>query len=331
MKRRQFIAGLGGAAAWPVVARAQQGTRVRRIGVLMSLMSLSSDDAEGQARNAALLQGLGGLGRIVGRNVSIEYRWAGGNSDLYRRYAQELVALAPDILVASGASAAIALQQTSRTVPIVFASATDPVGAGLAMSLAQPGGNAIGFALPEYGVGGKWLELLKEIAPRVTRVAVIRDASVTAGTGGLAAIQTVAPSFRIEVSPVGTRDADEIERGIKAFARGSNEGLIVPNTAAAVTHRNLIIALAAQHRLPAVYGIRVFVTSGGLISYAVDTIDQWRLAAGYVDRILNGEKPADLPVQAPTKYQTVLNLKTAKALGLTIPETLLATADEVIQ
>jgi putative tryptophan/tyrosine transport system substrate-binding protein len=199
------------------------------------------------------------------------------------------------------------------------------------MSLARPGGNATGFALPEYGVGGKWLELLKEIAPRVTRVAVIRDASVTGGTGGLAAIQTVAPLFHVELSPIGTRDADEIERGVTAFARGSNEGLIVLNTAAAVMHRNLIVALAARHRLPAVYGSRVFVTSGGLISYAVDTIGQWRLAAGYVDRILSGEKPADLPVQAPTKYETVINLKTAKALGLTVPETLLATADEVIQ
>ena len=224
MKRREFIAG---GAAWPLLARAQQPERVRRIGVLMSL---SSDDAEGQARNAALLQGLGGLGWIVGRNVRIEYRWAAGNSDLYRRYAEELVALAPDLIVASGASAAIALQRTSRTVPIVFAGATDPVGAGLAMSLARPGRNTTGFALPEYGVGGKWLELLKEIAPRVTRVAVIRDAAVIGGTGAWAAIQTVAPLFRIEVSPVGTRDADEIERSIKAFARGSNEGLIVPNT-----------------------------------------------------------------------------------------------------
>jgi putative ABC transport system substrate-binding protein len=244
-----------------------------------------------------------------------------------------LIALAPDILVASGASAAIALQRTSRTVPIVFAGATDPVGAGLAMSLARPGGNTTGFALPEYGVGGKWLELLKEIAPRVTRVAVIRDASVTAGTGGLAAIQTVAPLFRIEVSPVGTRDSNEIERGITAFARGTNEngGVIVPNTAAAVTHRNLIIALAAQHRLPAVYGIRVFVTSGGLISYAVDTIDPWRLAAGYVDRILKGEKPADLPVQVPTKFELVLNRKTAKALDLDVPQTVLVRADDVIE
>jgi putative ABC transport system substrate-binding protein len=289
MRRRAFIAGLGSVAAWPLVSHAQQGDRVRRIGVLMSL---ASDDAEGQARNAALLQGLGGLGWIVGRNVWIEYRWAAGNSDLHRRHAEEVVALAPDILVAGGASAAIALQRTSRTVPIVFAGATDPVGAGLAMSLARPGGNITGFALPEYGIGGKFLELLKGIAPRVTRVAVIRDASVTAGIGGLAAIQTAAPSFRVEVNPIGTRDADEIERGITAFARGSNEngGVVVPNTAAAVTHRNLIITLAAQHRLPVVYGLRAFVTSGGLISYGVDTIDPWRLAAGYVDRILKGER-----------------------------------------
>ena len=230
MRRREFIAGLGSATTWPIAARAQQPERVRRIGVLMSL---SSDDAEGQARNAALLQGLGGLGWIVGRNVRIEYRWAAGNSDLYRKYAEELVALAPDILVGSGAAPAIALQRTSRTVPIVFAGAIDPVGGGLAMSLARPGGNTTGFATPEYAAGGKWLELLKEIAPRVTRVAVIRDASVTAGTGGLAAIQTVAPFFRVEVSPVGMRNADEIERGITAFARGSNEGVIVPNTAAA--------------------------------------------------------------------------------------------------
>jgi putative ABC transport system substrate-binding protein len=232
--------------------------------------------------------------------------------------------VAPDILVGSGATATIALQRTTRTVPIVFAGATDPVGAGLAMSLARPGGNATGFALPEYGVGGKWLELLKEIAPRVTRVAVIRDAAVIGGTGAWAAIQTVAPLFRIELSPVGTRDADEIERG-------SNEGLIVPNTAAAVTHRNLIIALAARHRLPAVYPYRSLVVSGGLVSYGTDAIDQYRKAAGYVDRILRGEKPADLPVQAPTTYEFVINLKTARALGLTIPETLLATADEVIQ
>jgi putative tryptophan/tyrosine transport system substrate-binding protein len=330
MRRRDFIAGLGGAALWPLAARAQQPDRMRRIGVLMSL---ASDDAEGQARNAALLQGLGGLGWIVGRSVWMEYRWAAGNSDLYRRYAEELVALAPDILVASGASAAIALQRTSRTVPIVFAGATDPVGAGLAISLARPGGNTTGFALPEYGVGGKWLELLKEVAPRVTRVAVIRDASVTAGIGGLAAIQTAAPSFRVEVSPIGTRDADEIERGITAFARGTNEngGVVVPNTAAAVTHRNLIIALAAQHRLPAVYGVRVFVTTGGLISYGVDTIDPWRLAAGYVDRILKGEKPADLPVQVSTKYELVLNRKTAKALDLDVSQAVLVRADEVIE
>ena len=328
MRRREFIAGLGSATTWPIAARAQQPERVRRIGVLMSL---SSDDAEGQARNAALLQGLGGLGWIVGRNVRIEYRWAAGNSDLYRKYAEELVALAPDILVGSGAAPAIALQRTSRTVPIVFAGAIDPVGGGLAMSLARPGGNTTGFATPEYAAGGKWLELLKEIAPRVTRVAVIRDASVTAGIGGLAAIQTAAPSFRVELSPIGTRDADEIERGVTAFARGSNEGVIVPNTAAAITHRNLIIALAAQHRLPAVYGNRVFVTSGGLISYGVDTIDPFRLAASYVDRILKGEKPADLPVLQATKFELSINLGTARALGVTIPETLLATAEEVIQ
>jgi putative ABC transport system substrate-binding protein len=328
LRRREVITLFGSAAAWPLAARAQRGDRVRRIGVLMAY---ASDDPESQARNAALLQGLQQFGWTVGRNVRIDYRWAAGNPESYREYAMELIERAPDVVVAGGAPATAALQRISRTVPIVFANTGDPVGGGLVTSLARPGGNATGFALPEYGFSGKLLELLKAIAPRVTRVAVLRDAAIQSGTAYLAAIQAVAPSFGVELSPVGLRDPEEIERGIMAFARGSNDGLIVTASAAAGTHRKLIIALAARHKLPAVYPFRYHVVSGGLISYGADPSEQWRLAAGYVDRILKGEKPADLPVQAPTKFEIAINLKTAKALGLDIPATVYARAAEVIE
>jgi putative ABC transport system substrate-binding protein len=329
MRRREFIALLGGAAAaWPLAARAQQRERMRRVGLLMNL---SSDDAEGQARLAAFLQGLQEAGWAVGRNVRIDLRWGGGDADSFRKQAAELVALAPDVVLASGIPAATPLLQATRTVPIVFAQVVDPVGAGLVASLARPGRNATGFTSPEYGFSGKWVELLKEIAPGATRVAVLRDAATTSGIGMLGAIQSVASSFRMELTPVGVNDADEIERAVTAFARASNGGLIVTGNTLTMVHRELIITLAARHRLPAVYGLRLFVSDGGLISYGPDTIDPYRRAAGYVDRILKGEKPADLPVQAPTKYELVINLKTAKTLGIDVPPTLLARADEVIE
>ena len=328
MKRRAFITLLGGAAAaWPLAARAQQPNRMRRIGVFMNL---ASDDAEGQARNAAFLQGLQEAGWAVGRNVRIEYRWGAGDPELFRRYAAELVALAPDVILASGASM-YALQQVTREVPIVFVQVPDPVGAGIVLSMARPGRNATGFTPFEYGVSAKWLELLKEIAPRVTRAAVVRDPAIPTGTGQLGAIQSVAPSFGVELSPVDVRDVREIEGTVAAFARGSNGGLIVTASALAVVHREVIITLATRYKLPAVFFLRSFVTDGGLISYGPDSMDQFRRAAGYVDRILKGEKPADLPVQAPTKYELVINLKTARALGLDVPPTLLARADEVIE
>jgi putative ABC transport system substrate-binding protein len=329
MRRREFITLLGGAAvAWPLAARGQQAERVRRVGVLMNL---ATDDAEGQARLAAFVQGLQQLGWSDGRNVRIDYRWTAGNVDDTRRYAAELADLAPDVLLASGAPTVAALQQATRTVPIVFGSVIDPVGAGFVESLARPGGNATGFTVFEYGISGKWLELLKQIAPRVTRAAVLRDPAVAAGSGQLGAIQGAAPAFGMELRPVDVRDAGEIERAVAAFARASNGGLIVTGSALSVVHRDLIIRLAARHRLPAIYSQRVFVIGGGLISYGPDRVDQYRRAAGYVDRILKGEKPADLPVQASTKYDLALNLKTAKALGLTVPLSLLALADEVIE
>ena len=328
MIRREFITLLGSAAAaWTLAARAQQPDRMRRIGVFMNL---ASDDAEGQARNAAFLQGLQEAGWAVGRNVRIEYRWGAGDPELFRRYAAELVALAPDVILASGASM-YALQQVTREVPIVFVQVPDPVGAGIVLSMARPGRNATGFTPFEYGVSAKWLELLKEIAPRVTRAAVVRDPAIPTGTGQLGAIQSVAPSFGVELSPVDVRDVREIEGTVAAFARGSNGGLIVTASALAVVHREVIITLATRYKLPAVFFLRSFVTDGGLISYGPDSMDQFRRAAGYVDRILKGEKPADLPVQAPTKYELVINLKTARALGLDVPPTLLARADEVIE
>ena len=326
MKRRNFITLLGGAAiAWPLAARAQQGERVRRIGVLMNL---AADDPEAPGRIAAFAQGLGELGWTTGHNVRIDYRWAANNPDRGRRYAEELIALAPDVILASGSAAARPLLQATRT-SIVFVQVIDPVGAGLVASLARPGGNTTGFTVFEYGMSGKWVELLKEIAPGVRRVAVLRDLAI--GIAQLAAIQAVAPSFGVELTVIGARDADEIESGVAAFARSPNSGLIVTASTSGAIYRKLISTLAARHRLPAVYSFRYFVTAGGLISYGPDSIDPYRRAAGYIDRILKGEKPADLPVQAPTKYELVIRLKTAKALGLTVPETLLARADEVIE
>ena len=328
MNRREFITLLGGAtAAWPLAARAQQDNRVRRIGVLMYW---TADDPEGQARFAAFTQALKQLGWSEGQNLRIETRWA--TADDIRRHAAELVALAPDALVAASGTATVApLLQATRTVPIVFVSVIDPVGAGFVASLAQPSGNATGFTVFEYGLSGKWLELLKEIAPGVRRAAVLRDPAVASGIGQFGAVQAVAPSLGMELTPVDLRDAGEIERAITAFARSSNGGLIVTGSVLAFVHRQPIIALAARHRLPAVYSVRSSVIAGGLISYGPDSIDQYRRAAGYVDRILKGEKPADMPVQAPTKYELVVNLKTAKALGLDIPSTVLARADEVIE
>jgi putative ABC transport system substrate-binding protein len=301
---------------------------MRRIGVLMGP---AADDPDGQARIAALLQGLQQLGWGVGRNVRVDIRWAAGNADDSRRYAAELVALASDVIVANGSMSMVPLLQATRSVPIVFVVVPDPVGAGNVDSLARPGGNATGFMSFEYGMSAKWLELLKQVAPGVARVAVIRDPAITAGAGQFGAIQSVAPSFGVEVSPISARDAPEIERAIAAFAHSSNGGLVVTQSALTTVHRDLIVTLAARHKLPAVYYERHFVAAGGLISYGPDFIDQHRQAATYVDRILKGEKPANLPVQAPTKFELVINLKTAKALGLTVPPTLLARADEVIE
>ena len=329
MKRREFITLIGGAAAtWPLAAPAQQGDRMRRIGVLIRL---AEDDRQGQARLAAFVQGLRELGWTDGRNVRIDYRWSAGAAADTGKYASELVALAPDVILASGGSVVGALLQATRTVPIVFTLTPDPVGAGFVASLARPGGNATGFTSFEYGMTGKWLELLKEIAPSVTRVALLRDPAIPQGIGQFGAIQSVAPSLRVEVNPVDMRDAGEIERAVAAFARGSNSGLIVTGSGLAIVHRELIVTLAARYKLPAIYFERLFVTAGGLIAYGPDPIDPHRHAASYVDRILKGEKPGDLPVQAPTKYELAINLKTAKALGLTVPPTLLARADEVIE
>jgi putative ABC transport system substrate-binding protein len=326
MRRRDFIAGLSSAAAWSVVARAQQP--MRRFGVLMYV---SIDDPEGQSGIATFLQSLRELGWIEGRNVTIDYRWSAGDTNRRSTYVAELVALAPDVIVAGNGGAARVLRQASGTVPIVFALAPDPVASGLIESLARPGGNTTGFALVEYGASGKLVGLLKEVAPRVTRAAVLRDPGSAVGAGVLGAIQAAAASIGVEVRPVSSSDASAIERGIAAFAISPNGGLVVPYTGPAFIHRQLIIKLAARYQLPAIYTDREAVTSGGLISYGSVGTDRYRLVAGYVDRILKGEKPGDLPVQAPTKFELVINLKTAKALGLTIPETLLATADEVIQ
>jgi putative ABC transport system substrate-binding protein len=330
MRRREFITLFGVAAlAGPCAARAQQPDRVRRVGVLMSR---AAGDPEEQARFAGFLQGLQKLGWTDGRNVRIDYRWAAADADRSRTYAAELVALAPDVILASGSASVAGLLQTTRTVPIVFVNVIDPVGAGYVARLARPGGNATGFTAFEYSLSGKWLELLKEIAPNLTRIAILRDPALAAGIGQFAAIQAMAPSsLGVELSPIDVRDGLEIERDVTTLARESNGGLIVTGSSSAAVHRELIVMLAARHRLPAVYPFRYFVTSGGLISYGPDPIDVFRRAAGYVDRILKGEKAADLPVQAPTTYELAINLKTAKALGLTLPPSLLARADEVIE
>jgi putative ABC transport system substrate-binding protein len=327
MRRREFITIVGGATAWSLAAQAQQGERVRQIGVLNPA---PADDAVFQARMGTFQQELAALGWSIGRNVRIDIRWATNAAEI-RKQVDELTALAPDVILAAGDSTVPQLLQATRTVPIVFPVSTDPVGAGYVDSLARPGGNATGFMIFEFGMSGKFLELLKEIAPNVTRAAVIRDATIPSGMAQFGAIQAVAPALHMEVIPVNMRDAGEIEQSITTFAHSPNGGLVVAASAGAIRYRDLIISLAAQHQLPAVYWERFFVTGGGLISFGPDLIDNYRHAAGYVDRILKGEKPADLPVQAPTKYETVINLKTAKALGLTFPPAVLVRADDVIE
>jgi len=328
MRRREFITFLGGAAAWPLVARAQPREQTKRIGILLPG---TADNPVFQARLAAFYQELALLGWSIGRNVRIDTHWATANAAELRKHAEELAAFAPDVILATGDSTIPPLLQATRTVPIVFPLAGDPVGAGFVDSLARPGGNATGFTLYEYGMGGKWLELLKEIAPNVTRVAVLRDPASPSQTAQFGAIRAMAPSVSVEVIPINVRDADEIERAVADFARSGNGGLIPTSSAVALRYRDLIITLAARHKLPAIYWERFFVTSGGLMSYGPDLIDNYRRAASYVDRILKGEKPADLPVQTPTKYEMVINLKTAKALGLSVPLFLQQLADEVIE
>jgi len=325
MRRREFIAGL---VAWPVVARAQQGARMRRIGVLRGV---ASDDRSVPLSITTFEQSLQELGWTIGRNIQIDYRFGAGDPDLFRKYAAELVALAPEVILAEGSVAVQPLLEVTRVIPIVFAGIIDPIGRGFAASLARPGGNVTGFSFFEFSLSGKWLALLKQIAPRVTRVGVIRDPLNPTGTAQFAAIQSAASSSGVELIPIGVRNADEIEREVTAFARGPNGGLIVTSNTLVFLHRDRIITLAARHKLPAVYPLRLYVTEGGLISYGPDSVAPFQLAAGYIDRILKGEKPADLPIVQPTKFELVTNLKTAKALGLTISETLLATADEVIQ
>jgi putative tryptophan/tyrosine transport system substrate-binding protein len=329
MRRREFIKLIAGAAVtWPLAARAQQSGAIRRVG---ALMNRAANDPEASNFVGAFSQGLAELGWTIGRNVRVEYRWGANDADLDRRYAPELVALAPDVILAAGTPSVSALQRVTRTLPIVFVTVTDPVGAGFVDSLAQPGGNTTGFMLFEYRLSGKWLELLKQIAPGVTRAAVLRDPTNPAGSTQFAAIQAVAQSLGVEVTPVSLRAADDIERAVTAFAGLPNSGLIVTGSASAAGYTETIIKLAARHKLPAVYPNRYSILAGGLICYGPDRIDQYRRAASYIDRILKGEKPADLPVQAPTKYETVINLKTAKALGLKIPDSILARADEVIE
>jgi len=333
MQRREFITLLGGAVATPVLAplavRAQQSERLRRIGVVMPF---PMDNSESRVRVATFLQELQQLGWTVGGNLQIEYRWDASDANSSQKAAAELAALSPDVILSTASPAAMALQQATQTIPIVFTTVADPVSAGLVASLAKPGGNITGFTNIEYSIGAKWLELLKEIAPGVTQVGVIRDPTTTSSIGQFGAIQSVARSFGVELSPLGGRDAKEIERTVNEFARGSNRGLISVAIPLTVNNRNLIISLAARHRLPATYPFRFFAADGGLISYGPDnSVEPYRRAAGYVDRILKGEKPADLPVQAPTKFELVINLKTAKALGFTIPRTLLDRADEVIE
>ncbi len=328
MRRRDFLGAFGCAAAWPLATRAQQAERMRRVGVLLPA---TADDLEYPTLVSALVDALGQLGWIDGHNVQIGIRWAGGGTDANRKYAQELVELAPDVIVAAGNSAAGPLVQATRTIPIVFTIVPDPVGAGLVESLARPGGNATGFTSFSYDIAGKWLELLKEVSPHLRRVAVLRDSTTTAGVGQWTAIQIAASSFGLEPSPINLRDGPELERSIQAFARDPSGGLIVTSSGLAITHRNTIILQAAKHRLPTIYYSRAFVTAGGLISYGSDRVDQFRSAAGYVHRILKGEKTADLPVQASNKFELAINLKTAQVLGLTVPSSLLARANEVIE
>ncbi|HTP93014.1 MAG TPA: ABC transporter substrate-binding protein [Xanthobacteraceae bacterium] len=330
MRRRDFITLLGSATAtWPLMARSQQSTGMRRIGVLAG--AIAPDDPETRAQPTAFLQGLRDLGWFDGRNVHIDYRWGLGNAENTRKYATELVALAPDVILIDGTATVAPMLQATRSVPIVFVNVADPVGAGFVESMARPGGNITGFLAFEYGISGKWLELLKQIAPSVTRAAILRDPAITSGIGQFAVIESVALSVGVDVIPVDIHDAGEIERSLANFARVPNGGLILTASALAALHHNLIIELAARYKLPSVYTQPRYVTDGGMISYGPDIVDQYRRAAVYVDRILKGEKPGDLPVQAPTKYELVINLKTAKTLGLTIPQSLLATADEVIE
>jgi putative ABC transport system substrate-binding protein len=328
MRRRAFISLIGGAVVWPIVARAQQREQMRRIGILLPA---TADDPVFQARLAAFYQELALLGWSIGRNVRIDTYWATANASEIRKHAIELAEFAPDVILTSGDTTLPSLLQATRTVPMVFAVAADPVGAGYVDSLARPGGNATGFMAYEYTFGGKWLELLKEIAPNLTRVAVLRDPASPSQTAQFGAIQTAAPSLRVEVIPINMRDANEIERAIADFARSANGGLIPTSSAVALRHRDLIVTLAARHKLPAIYWERFFVTGGGLLSYGPDIIDNYRRAAGYIDRILKGDKPADMPVQAATKYEMVINLKTAKALGLSVPLSMQQRADEVIE
>jgi putative ABC transport system substrate-binding protein len=329
MRRREFITLLGGAAAtWPVAAHAQQPSEMKRVGVLLNF---AADNLEEQALNSAFVQALQQLGWTDGRNVHIDTRWTGGDAARTSKYAAELVELEPDVVLAVGTTVLGSLLQATRRVPIVFVQVTDPVGSGLVDSLARPGGNATGFTTFEYSMSGKWLELLKEIAPNVMRVAVLRNSSISSGIGQFGAIQSVAPSLGVELRPIDVRDAGKMESDVAAFAGGSNGGLIATSSGLTTLYRELIITLAARHKLPAVYAFRFFVTAGGLMSYSPDIINQYRRAASYVDRILKGEKPADLPVQTPTSFKLVINLKTAKALGLTVPPSLLARADEVIE
>jgi putative ABC transport system substrate-binding protein len=328
MRRRDFIKGIvGSATAWPLTARAQQGERIRRIGVLMQI---GADDPEAPALVGAFSQGLAESGWIIGRNARIDYRWHQGNPEAIRAYAAELLALTPDVILDSGTQGAIALKQLTRTVPIVFVNVADAVGSGIVDSLARPGGNITGFMVFDFSFGGKWLDLLKEIAPHVSRVALFRDETNPAGIGNFGVIQAMATSAGLQVTPVSVRN-NEIASAVEAFAHSPNGGAIVTGTALYTVHRDLILKLIARYNLPAIYNDRISVANGGLMSYGPDRVDMYRRAAGYVDRILKGEKPGDLPVQAPTKYELVINLKTAKALGLTVPQSLLARADEVIE
>jgi putative ABC transport system substrate-binding protein len=329
MRRRDFIEVIAGSiAALPLAARAQQPEQMRRIGVLMNR---AANDPDGQARLAAFKQKLQQLGWTDGGNVRIDTRWGEDDVERERRYAAELLALGPDVILASGTLSVAPLQRSSRTFPIVFVGVVDPIGGGIVNNLARPGGNATGFLVFEYSLSGKWLDLLRQVAPGVRRVAVLRDPDIPSGTAMFGVIQSAAQSVGLEVNPIGMRDAGEIERAVEDFARSANGGLIVTTGASVSVHRDLIVTLAARHKLPAVYAYRFMVAAGGLMSYSPDQVDEFRRAAGYVYRILRGEKPGDLPVQAPTKYELVINLKTAKALGLSVPQSLLSGADEVIE